>query len=353
MSQRAFRGHALIITVDSNIDPAFNDLGNAVIADGDAVKDTLIDPGRCGYANRNVVRLSGTDASLQVILDTLEQMSSVVEEGDPFFLFYSGHGDVSGGHAYLAPFDANPVRGTGLLTSQLLAEALLKVRSKRKLIAIDACYSGGMDLSSARTKSSKRLGNALLDEMAIGEGIVVIASSRSTETSMILGSDSTSLFTKHLVAGLRGSGGHDEGGFVRVFDLFNYVAVEVRAEWPDQAPVYAAHHQDSNFAVAYCQAVEKRVRPPVLPSAPNQVTNTDALVELFCVLYPLGPADQELWVRAGGDLSRLVLSGTGRTQWVRALKEIDRGLSVTTLDIINVALEGYPKNRSLEMLRLD
>ena len=351
MNYREFRGHALIVAVDSNIDPAFKDLGKAVIADGDAVRAILIDPGLCGYADKNVVRLSGADASLQAIKDTLEKMSAIIEEDDPFFLFYSGHGDVGAGGAFLAPVDAVPTQGTGLLTSQLLAEALLKVRSKRKLIAIDACCSGGIDLTGARAKSSKWLGNALLDEMEDGEGIVVIASSRSSESSMILGGDSTSLFTKHLVAGFRGAGGHDEGGFIRVFDLFNYVAVSVRAEWPSQAPVYAAHHQDSNFAVAYCEAVEKRIRPKSLHSEIAHMTKADSLVELFCVLYPLGPTDQELWVRAGGDISRLVLSGTGRIQWVRALRQIDRGLSVSIPDIINVAFEDYPKNRNLEMLR--
>ena len=97
--------------------------------------------------------------------------------------------------------------------------------------------------------------------------------------------------------------------------------------------------------------MEKRIRPKSLHSEIAHMTKADSLVELFCVLYPLGPTDQELWVRAGGDISRLVLSGTGRIQWVRALRQIDRGLSVSIPDIINVAFEDYPKNRNLEMLR--
>ena len=63
------------------------------------------------------------------------------------------------------------------------------------------------------------------------------------EPSLILRRDSTSLFTKHLANGLLGHGGHSKDGFVRVFDLFNYVAVEVRQEVPEQSPVYAAYHK--------------------------------------------------------------------------------------------------------------
>jgi hypothetical protein len=47
--------------------------------------------------------------------------------------------------------------------------------------------------------------------------------------------------------------------------------------------------------------------------------------ELAPRLYPKGPDEDALWTEAGGDLSRLDLSGNGRSQWVRALRPLEQG----------------------------
>lgn len=66
------------------------------------------------------------------------------------------------------------------------------------------------------------------------------------------GRDQNSLFTKHLLNGLNGSALCVDGT-IRVFDLFQYVTTEVRAENPNQNPVFKAELED-NFPIALAVA---------------------------------------------------------------------------------------------------
>ena len=350
-----FRGYALVVTVEQNMDHSLPDLGNNVHADGDLIERVLLDQDVCGYVSERVIRLAGMDATAKNIYAVLDSLRRTVKASDPIFFYFSGHGDANSCDgstgASLFPWDAEVGRCINVLTSRMFGRAWHAIPSKRKFAVVDACYSGGLRMTKSGDAAAKHLSRPQLRSLSDGEGSVLISSSRASETSLILGRDSNSLFTKHLANGLLGQGGHDRDGFVRVFDLFNYVAINVRHEAPDQSPVYAAYHQDKNFAVAYClnpshRKAEKSVIESVIDNNAQQTITT-----LFSLLYPLGPTDQAIWERAGGDLSRLRLSGQGRTDWYRAIQLIDRGGSVTFDMICREALLDFPKNRDLERLR--
>ena len=345
-----FHGYAFVVTVDQNRDDGLADLGADVVGDGIAVEAALKDEGICGYGDKRVARVAGADASLAGLDAVFGKLAPLIGEEDPFLLYYSGHGKATSRGTALLPFDADLSTGVSVLSSAGLAERLQRIRSRRKFIVIDACYSGGVLLGDAVPKGARKIPSAFLEEMASGEGVVVMASSRRSEPSLILPGDATSLFTKHFVGGLRGAGGHDPEGFVRVFDLFNHVAEQVRFEQPEQIPVYTAYHQDTNFPVAFCAEIEKRTLR-IEPSAPseNMDSVSDAL-EVLCALYPLGPNDQELWYRVGGDVSRLELGGSGRTAWQRALRDVERGAMVSLEKLLEAALTDFPRNRKLEAL---
>jgi hypothetical protein len=341
-----FSGRALIVTVSENRSPTIPSLGAAVESDGEAIMQILRNIEICGYNDSSVQHLSGKQATLANINTAILNAAKSLEPEDPFLFFYSGHGGMDDDGGILAPYDADMSNDSGILKSADLAKMMKSLPSKRKLLVIDACHSGGLTLTAPITKSAKPLSNSILRELESGEGSVVIASSRSTESSYIQPGDPLSLFTKHIVAALRGAAGHDSEGFVRVFDLFNFVAENVRKEMPQQSPVYAAYHQDSNFPVAYCAATEKRQKSVDTTSA----TFSTTLLDTFCALYPLGPIDQDIWIRAGGDLSRIRLTGTGRLDWSRAIREIELGSATTENDIIQAATEDYPYNRKLSSL---
>ena len=352
---KRFRGYALIVTVDQNTHDRLPDLGGSVSADGDLIERVLLDEEVCGYGSDRVNRLTGTSAGAENICAALDALSRTVAPEDPVFLYYSGHGDASScdgsDGASLFPWNADIDRCENVLTSGALAQAWGVIPSKRKLAVVDACYSGGLRMTKTTVASEKRLSRPQLNALSEGEGSILISSSRSVEPSLILGRDSTSLFTKHLANGLLGHGGHDGDGFVRVFDLFNFVAIGVRREAPEQSPVYAAYHQDQNFAVACCvDTARRKTRTPLIEMATDG-DPMQAITAVFCSLYPLGPSDQAIWERAGGDLSRLKLSGQGRTDWFRAIQLMDRGGGSLTIEALcREALSDYPRNRDLECL---
>jgi hypothetical protein len=70
-------------------------------------------------------------------------------------------------------------------------------------------------------------------------------------------------------------------------------------------------------------------------------------------LYPSGPCERDIWIRAGGDLAALAIQGDGRTQWGRALRLLQQGgggASISGVQLLSIMLEDFP--RSAEVNRL-
>ena len=351
----SFRGYALIVTVEQNMHDRLPSLGDSVIADGDLIEHVLFDEVVCGYGPERVARLSGQSATCENIRAEMDALRRAVDPEDPVLFYFSGHGEASSCDgsegASLLPWNADIDRCENVLTSGVLEQAWGSIRSKRKLAVVDACYSGGLRMTKSTVAPENRLSRPHLYALSEGEGSILISSSRSVEPSLILARDQTSLFTKHFANGLMGQGGHDRDGFVRVFDLFNYVAIEVRREAPRQSPVYAAYHQDRNFAVAFCVDAKRRKTSTPLTATASDRDGLRTISSVFSSLYPLGPTDEAIWERAGGDLSRLTLSGSGHTAWYRAAQLMGRGGGPVTLEALcRVALLDYPRNRDLECL---
>jgi hypothetical protein len=73
-------------------------------------------------------------------------------------------------------------------------------------------------------------------------------------------------------------------------------------------------------------------------------------------LYPEGPQQDELWERAGGDLSRLLPSGSGAARWWHAtglLQQGGGGPGITTGSLIAAMADDYPGNSRVQRLRPD
>lgn len=78
-----------------------------------------------------------------------------------------------------------------------------------------------------------------------------------------------------------------------------------------------------------------------------------ALAELGAQLYPRGPEEHGLWARAGGDESRLQLSGPGFARWWRAAVLLDQGgggAAISLRSLVAVMLADYPNNDALRRL---
>lgn len=73
------------------------------------------------------------------------------------------------------------------------------------------------------------------------------------------------------------------------------------------------------------------------------------LLDLATELYPRGPLQNAVWERAGGDISRLELSGSGRTTWWHAVRLLERGGGgdLEPCDLLRVFVEDHPRHSAV------
>ncbi len=349
-------GRALIIGI-ANYD-AVTSLPSAVLNDALDTAEILKSSAYCGYPEANVTVLSDGQATLANIRKALADLARTATTDNTVAIFFSGHGARIGKGATatsaLVPYDCEltDIAGTTLGEAELSA-AIAAIEAPRVVVVVDACHAAG----AATLKSD--LGNdgeygidegfdeKSLQRLARGTGRVVFASSRATETSLVLMSERNSVFTTAMLSGLKGAATAASDGTIRVFDLFNHVSETVRKAVPGkQHPVFKASDLEENFPIALALGGTKSI------SQSGENRHRD-LEQIMPDLFPLGPTDQDIWLRAGGEVSRLKLSGTGRAQWFAALRLLSQGGggSISRESLIDAALDEFPAHQELKSLR--
>ena len=350
------RGRALIIGV-ANFETV-GGLPAAVLNDALDTAETLKSSVYCGYPEANVTILTNNAATLVNIRKALADFAATATTDDTVAIFFSGHGARIGRGAAatsaLVPYDCKltDVAGTTLGEAELSA-AIAAIKAPRLIVVIDACHAAGAATLKAGLGEHGEDGiyegfdEKSLQQLARGTGRVVLASSRATETSLVLGDERNSVFTTAMLSGLKGAATAASDGTIRVFDLFNHVSETVRQSVPGrQHPVFKASDLEENFPVALALGGTKSILSGV------DQRHRD-LEQIMPDLFPLGPTDQDIWLRAGGDVSRLRVSGNGRAQWFAALRLISLGGGggISRESLIEAALDEFPAHRDLKALR--
>ena len=256
----------------------------------------------------------------------------------------------------LLPVECDPrTLDTTSLSEPEFSAALRRVAAQRLLVLIDACHSAGAgSFKAAQAADPPGLGYSekSLGRLAQGTGRVLIASSRASEESLVFSNARNSVFTSHLLNALRGQAWTRGDGVIRVFEIFNHVSEMVKRQVPGQQhPVFKASDFEDNFPVALDRGGVKSTLSPPVSAADPDIWNQ--LGQIMSDLYPAGPMDQEIWARAGGDLSRLHLNETGQVAWFKALRTLRRGgggLNIRRETLIRAALEDYPHHHGLSAL---
>jgi len=331
-----------------------------VTNDAGDVAGILTSDAYCGYRAENVHLLLDEQATLARIRTALRAVAEASQPNDTVVIFFSGHGARLGNsasrHSVLSPveFDLRTPGITGLSETEF-SSALRRIPAQRLLVLIDACHSGGAaSFKASEQGEGLRLGYSekSLARLAEGTGRVLIASSRATEISLVLDNARNSVFTSKLLEALRGEGPTSGDGVIRVFDVFNHVATMVKRAVPGQQhPIFKASDLEDNFPVTLDKGGVKAVLADTPSSA--MLGTWEQLNRLMPDLYPLGPMDQEVWARAGGDPSRLHLSDTGRALWFKALRTLRRGgggAGISRDRLVRAALDDYPHHPTLAAL---
>lgn len=319
-------------------------LPEAVRYDVTDLAGLLRNPAVGGMDASAVTILMDEDATAAAMRAAFANAAAETTPEGTFLFYFSGHGERATlgrrEQSWLLPHDG---RLTDLaataLSSEEIATLLRAVPSRRQVLIIDACHAGGIGAVKAGRARPKGFGKAGVDALAQGAGRVLLTSSRADETSGILIGARNSIFTTTLIEALNGAAIDRGDGVIGVLDVFEYVSQQVpqRAE---QHPVFHAGSLETNFAIARRPACSKSAAPKI-----------DELLATFRELYPAGPTQDELWSRAGGDVSRLLLGGTGAAQWHSALMKVIRGGGGLTLaQLARAALADYPGNAALAAL---
>jgi metacaspase-1 len=345
------KGRALIVGIADYA--AVRSLPQIVAKDASDVAALLLDPKVCGYDPKNVVLLTSKQATAQEIRKALSDLTSLGAD-DTFLFYFSGHGHratTAAGveHSYLVAHDGDvgSISSTMIEDTELF-ELLGEIPSQRQVVIIDACHAGGVGtLKGADTRPvPSGIGKSALDTLSAGRGRVVLASSRADEVSLVLRGAANSLFTDSFLSALKGGAKHKDDGTIGILDVFGYVAKDVPTRQPDQHPVMKADALEDNFSIAKGQVPDAKLTEA--STLPRSVRGADMLLAR---LYPLGPTDNDIWSRAGGDVSRLSFAGNGVAQWHRAIQLVTNGGGGVSLEsLLTTAALDFPENADLRGL---
>jgi len=109
-----------------------------------------------------------------------------------------------------------------ILSYKVLARLMKRSPATRKVVIIDSCHSGS---SRNTTSSSRKVRHNVGDPNTI-----LFMSSRTNEYSLEVQGMSQSLFTYHLLRGMRGNADADGDRNITARELFRYVSGAVRRD---------------------------------------------------------------------------------------------------------------------------
>ena len=227
------------------------------------VYSTLISPDGGQFPPENVHRLLDSEATDANIRHELEQwLPSVTRPDDRVLIYFAGHGFVSSGKAYLAPYDVDVhnIAGTAYPMEELGRVIGSEVKGKWKVLITDACHSGAITPEADRAQVNQ----TLLD---LHSSLFSLTASRDREQSFE-GADwggGHGVFTYYVIQGLSGAADTNHDGVVTADELAEYVHTNVRqATGGAQNPTSERGSFDPNMLLAYNPNLRKGAALPTL-----------------------------------------------------------------------------------------
>jgi hypothetical protein len=227
MSSEKPHNFALVVGISK-----YSNVPDADFADRDAlaVRKHLL---AMGYPDQNIIMLVGEKATMGALSSKLETwLPKNVDEKSTVFVYFSGHGapDVESKEAYLVPWDGDPesLPNTALPLSRLYGD-LNKLKARRVLVALDACFSGAGGRSVLPKGAKPLLTKVDTGTAALGK-LVVFTASEAGQISGTLEDQRHGTFTYYFLKGLNGAAYvPNQEGHVTAGSLFTYLAPRVDA----------------------------------------------------------------------------------------------------------------------------
>lgn len=224
---------ALLVATYQYEDTGFSRL-TAPAHDAEAFAEVLRDPRIAGFEVTTLI-----NAPRHRVGEAIGSFYSTCRRDDLTLLYFTGHGHKDeAGRLYIVMTDTHrdSLLFTGLAAEDI-EQAISACPSQQQILILDCCYSG------AYPAGLLPKGDESVEALAQfkGRGRTVLTASDATQYAFdgerVSGRPTQSVFTRHLVAGLRdGSADLDEDGDIHLDELYQYARDRVIAELPQQRP---------------------------------------------------------------------------------------------------------------------
>jgi len=181
-----------------------------------------------------------TDVSCQNWREALEEFYAEAARDETLLLYISSHGiKDQDGRLFFCATDTNVRRllATGISTT-FVQESAFRSRCKRQIMILDSCFAGAF-ARGYTLKSAGAIGSG--EYFRDGGGRIVITASDEMQYAFGEGNASgepkPSVFTRHLVEGLRSGAADQESiGYITVDSIFRYIEDRLLEEGAKQSP---------------------------------------------------------------------------------------------------------------------
>ncbi len=269
---------ALVVGIDKYVNAS--PLSYAV-SDAREIRELLAN--ELGFPSSNITYLADEDATkTNIIRAYFSFAKDDVDIDERLFVFYAGHGHTRTGSrgeiGYLVPYDADIDDLSTLIRWDELTQNAELIRAKHILFIMDACYGG-----LALTRNSQPGSTRFLKDMMLRHSRQVLTAGKADEVVADAGGPlpDHSVFTGHLIEGLRGRASTGEG-VITASGLMAYVYGKVANDKnSNQTPHYGYFDGDGDFII----------QAPLIESL-EQAEDKD-LDRLIAVPFPDEPPQRE------------------------------------------------------------
>ena len=214
------------------------------------IYSTLISEKAGQFPAEGVHKLINEQATLANLKQELETwLPSVTGPNDRVIIYFAGHGFISAGKAYLAPYDVDPtkVAATAYPMDELGQDIGSRIKGKWKVLLTDACHSGAITPED----DTAQVNRSLLD---LNSSMFSLTASRDREQSFESPQwgGGHGIFTYYVIQGLQGEADTSGDGVVTADELAEYVHTNVRlATHMLQNPTSDRGSFDPNMVLAF------------------------------------------------------------------------------------------------------
>lgn len=226
--------YALIVGISKYKDPNISEL-RFTRADAEGIFQLFTDPNIAGIKPDKIKILLDEEATRFNIKNAISSwLFKNTDEESIVIIYFAGHGGVEEDRLgiekdklskYLIPYDAVlEDLFSSAISNRDFNELLLTIKSKKLVIFMDTCYSGGVSEQKSR---DLKITEDPYEKLGEGEGRIVIAASQPDQRSFEDSRIGHGVFTYDLLEALSGKADRDNDGYVTVLDAFRYLQEEV------------------------------------------------------------------------------------------------------------------------------